>query len=236
MDTTHPTTTTSNPPPAAARTCGPQQAADRLGIEPWRLDRALDLGLIPPASAAGRWPADVLDTLAARTDEIRAATGTLPDLGAVRAADHLTTRLGVPVGPDTVTELARTGAIRRAGTYKGHPLYNGLDIERFTDRAALDRARQDGRLLDRHAAARPLGVRACDLTHLVRAGLFRPAAHVHSRYQPRSWAPEVALYRAGDLNTLLTDPTLDWTAIRATPKGRPSLLARLPRASRTLPG
>ncbi|MGO4636102.1 hypothetical protein AB4225_35065 [Streptomyces sp. 2RAF24] len=55
---------------------------------------------------------------------------------------------------------------------------------------------------------------------------FRAGA-LRSRHQPRSWAPSVPLYRLGDLDVLLAHPAIDWQEIRATPKGRPSALARL---------
>ncbi|MER7623842.1 hypothetical protein [Streptomyces sp. NPDC126503] len=81
---------------------------------------------------------------------------------------------------------------------------------------------------------RPPGTSASrnvDFTHLTRAGLLRPAVHVHSRFQPRSHAPAVPLYRYGDLQQLLTHPGIDWEEIRTTPKGRPSPLAYIPTAS-----
>lgn len=56
---------------------------------------------------------------------------------------------------------------------------------------------------------------------------LRPATYVHGRYQPRRTAPAVALYRLGDLDVLLAHPAIDWEEVPATPKGRPSALARL---------
>ncbi|WP_183091712.1 hypothetical protein [Streptomyces radicis] len=44
-------------------------------------------------------------------EEIRAEVGELPDLGAVRAADILRERLGIPVTPDAVIELGRVGQL-----------------------------------------------------------------------------------------------------------------------------
>ncbi|MER7625788.1 hypothetical protein [Streptomyces sp. NPDC126503] len=210
---------------------GPRQFPDRLGLAPWEFERALTLGVIPPADVGGRWSAAVVEDAAARIGEIRVAVGTWPDMGATRAAERLTERFGLPVAPDAVAELHRTGHLPRTGSYKGHPLYDGLALERFTDRAALEAARRDGRLLDRTSAARHLGVRDTDFTHLIGTGLLHPATYVHSRFQPRSHAPAVPLYRHGDLQQLLTHPGIDWEEIRTTPKGRPSPLAHLPTAS-----
>ncbi|MFB7341286.1 hypothetical protein ACFCZ6_14610 [Streptomyces hydrogenans] len=211
---------------------GPQQLAAHLGFEQWRFERALDLGLIPPADTNGgyRWSAAAVDALAAQADDIRKATGTLPDLGATRAAEHLADRFGLPADADTVAELARAGHLPRVGDFKGHTLYDGLTLERFTDRDALARAHRDGRLLDRHQAAEHMGIRPVDLAHLIRAGLLRPATHVRSRYQSRRSHPAIALYRRGTLDTLLADPAVDWDTVRATPKGgRSPLTALVPR-------
>ncbi|MGO4634926.1 hypothetical protein AB4225_28965 [Streptomyces sp. 2RAF24] len=223
-----PTTKTQTAPAKTPASFGPLQFPAALGAELWRFERALALGLIPPADIAGtRWSAPVVQAALDAKTEIWAATGTLPDMGATRAAELLTERFGVPVDADVLPELARKGLIPRTGDYKGHSLYDGLAIERFTDRTALDKARHDGQLLDRTTAAHHLGIRDSDLNHLIRARRLHPATHVHSRHQPRRAAPTVALYRLGDLDVLLADPAIDWAAIRATPKGRPSVLARL---------
>ncbi|GGR41413.1 hypothetical protein GCM10010282_37750 [Streptomyces roseolus] len=133
----------------------PQRLPAHLGFEQWRFDRALDLGLIPPADTddGRRWTATTVDAVAARAADIRAATGTLPDMGATRAADLLAERFSTAVDADTIRELARAGHIPHADWYKHHRLYDGLALERFTDRDALQRAHRDGRLLDRHQAA-----------------------------------------------------------------------------------
>ncbi|MER7623803.1 hypothetical protein [Streptomyces sp. NPDC126503] len=88
-----------------------------------------------------------------------------------------------------------------------------------------------GRLLDRTSAARHLGVRDVDFTHLTRTGLLHPATYVHSRFQPRSHAPAVPLHCHGDLQQLLAHPGIDREEVRTTAKGRPSPLARIPTAS-----
>ncbi|SFD74522.1 hypothetical protein [Streptomyces aidingensis] len=152
----------------------------------------------------------------------------VPNLGAHRAAELLTDRFGINVDPDILIELARTGLIPTAGTYKGHQLYNGQALAAFTDRDALERACDVGRLLTRDQAAAHLRIRTCDIAHLVRSGRLTPATYVCSSQQPRSWGPQVPLYRAGDLEELLAAPGIDWEAVRATPAGRRSPLAALP--------
>lgn len=208
---------------------GPVQMGDRLGLARFQVDRALTAGLIPPpARAGGRWSASVVDDLADRADEIRAAVGAVPDLGAGRAAEELSARLGIEVTADAVVELAACGAIPVVGEYKRCPLYCGRTVEQFTDTDAAVAAVRDGELLTADQAAGRLGIRRSDFDHLVRAGLITPAARGRSVFQRRSAAPNVPLYRAGDLTALLARDDVDWDAVRATPKGKPSPLADLP--------
>ncbi len=208
-------------------TYGPIQMPDRLGLSQAQLARAVRMGLIPPADdATGRWPAAVFQATLARVEEIRAQVGELPDLGAVRAADVLQERLGVPVTPDAVIELGRARQLPVVGEHKGHLLYDGRALELFSDRAALERAKRDGRLLVREEVAEELRIRLSDADHLVRSGRLRPAAYTRSR-----WRAEIPLYRAGDVAALERAEDIDWEAVRTTPKGRRSPLAALPSAT-----
>ena len=105
----------------ARRDYGPVQLADHLGLARWQLDRALAAGLIPgPDRPRGRWSAQVADAALAGIEAIRAAAGTVPDLGAVRAAEILSGRLGVGMTADGV---GGTGPPRPA---PGHRLLQGL--------------------------------------------------------------------------------------------------------------
>jgi hypothetical protein len=206
---------------------GPRQLADRLGLAAWQLARALDQGLLPPPGPDGRWPPPAVEAAAARTDQLRAQVGALPDVGAWRAAEVLADRFALDVDAGAVAELARAGLLPQAGHYKGNALYDGRALERLGDRAAVQRAARQGRLRTADEAAAYLGVRRSDLDHLVRAGRLAPATWGRSRWQARRAAPRVALYRTGDLDALATDPAIDWPRVRATPPGRPSALARL---------
>lgn len=213
-----------------ARDYGPFQLGERLGLPQWALDRAVADGVIAGPDVAGRrWSAALVDDALARLDAIREAVGTLPNMGAVRAADVLADRFGVTVPGGVLAELDRMGLIPEVGTYRDHPVYDGRALERFHDRAALDRAIRTGRLLTGDEAADYLGVRRVDLDHLVRAGWLDARTYVHSGWQRRRAAPAVALYRVGDLDVIATHPAIDWETVRATPKGRPSPLARLNR-------
>lgn len=218
--------------PRSRRDYGPRQFPDALGLAQWEFQRALDDGLICPAGPDGRWPASVVDDARARLAEIREKVGDVADVGAVRAAEILAERLGVEADPDAVAELARTGRIRQAGDYKGNALYSGRDLAAFRDRDAYAAACRTGRQMDRTAVAAYLEVRPSDVEHLIRSQWLVPVRWVHSGWQRRRESPEVPLFRAGDLDVLLAHPGIDWPQVRATPRGRPSPLARLPRPAR----
>jgi hypothetical protein len=216
------------------REYGPVQLAGFLGLGRWQLDRALTDGLIPgPDTRSGKWPSAVAREAAARLKDIRAAVGGIPDLGAVRAAEVLTERLGIPVTADGVAELARRGLIPVTGDYKGFPLYDGRVLETFADASAAAEATRAGRLRTAVQAAGYLRIRRADLGHLFRAGLLTPAGWGHGPFDRRD-TRSVPLYRTADLDDLddiVTACGINWDAVSATPKGRRSPLARLPDAS-----
>ncbi|MFI9311246.1 hypothetical protein [Streptomyces triculaminicus] len=204
---------------------GPRQFGDRIGFSEWQFERALRLDLIPPADQGGRWSAAAFNEVGSRLDAVCAAVGTIPDLGAARAEAHLAERFDITVNPGTAAELSRRGHLPARGDYKGHTLYCGLTLENFTDRRKVERASRAGHLHTRDEAARILRLRAADFDHLLRAGLL-----THSETTVSSWHKHtvVRLYRQADLDRVLRSPRIDFEAVRATPKGRPSLLAALP--------
>jgi hypothetical protein len=96
----------------------------------------------------------------------------------------------------------------------------------------MERATVRGRLATADQAAERLGIRRCDVDHLIRAGWLRATAWVDSSHSQRRVDPTVTdqtvpLYRTIDLDALLEHPAFDWEEIRATPRGRRSALARL---------
>ena len=99
-----------------------------------------------PDQARGRWFAAAAAAALARAGQIRAAAGSVPDLGAVRAAGVLSGRLGVALTADGVEELARRGLLPATGYYKGFPVYDGRVLEAFTDAAAAAEATRAGQL------------------------------------------------------------------------------------------
>lgn len=162
-------------------------------------------------------------------EDARPAAGTIPDLGAVRAAEVLTGRLGIPVSSDGVAELGRRGLIPVTGSYKGFALYDGHTLETFTDATAATEASHAGQLRTADQAAAYLRIRRTDLDHLTRTGLLATARWGHGPYDRRRTF-SVPLYRTADLDGLTSVPGIDWEAVRATTKGHRSPLARLPDA------
>jgi hypothetical protein len=215
----------------ARRDHGPVQLATFLGLERWQLDRALAASLIPgPDRPRGRWSAEAAGTALTRIGEIRAAAGSVPGLGAVRAAEVLSLRLGAVVTGNGVAELARRGLIPVAGSYKGYPLYDGRALEAFTDVAAAIEATWAGHLRTADESAAYLRIRRSDLDHLVRAGLLAPANWGHGPFDRRDTF-SVPLYRTGDLDDLAMRTDINWAAVRVVQAGRRSPLAALPTAS-----
>jgi len=209
---------------------GPLQLAAFLGLEVWQVSRARQAGLIPcPDRPRDRWSAAVVEAALARADEIRQAAGGVPGLGAVRAAEVLSARLGTVVTGDGVAELARRGLIPVTGHFRGWPLYDGRALETFTDLAAAVEATWAGHLRTADQSAAYLRIRRCDLDHLTRAGLLTPTGWGRGPFDRRDRF-SVPLYRTGDLDGLAARAGIDWQAVRATPPGRRSPLAALPSA------
>jgi len=165
----------------------------------------------------------------ARIGEIVRAVCAIPDLGAVRAAEILSARLGVIVTADGVAELSRRGPLPVADYFKDRPLFDGRAIEAFADPEAAEEASRAGNLRIAEDAARYLRIRRSDLAHLTRCGLLQPADCGHGPWDRRD-RYSVPLYHTGDLDDLAADRGIDWEAVRATAKGHRSLLARLPSA------
>ncbi|MFI6819222.1 hypothetical protein ACIBG7_43025 [Nonomuraea sp. NPDC050328] len=210
------------------------QLRELLGLRHWQLERALTLGLIPPMDRSRGWSADLVNELAARAEQIHAGVGFIPDSGATRAAEALTRRFGVEVNPDAVSELGRRGVIPVVGEYKGWPIYCGLALERLhLDPAQLEQAATEGQLLMAAQAAEWLRVRETDFAHLVRVGRIAPARYSRCGHLPKSVAPDVPLYRVGDLTALAADASLDWAAARAAGRGARSPFAALPSIGET---
>lgn len=208
---------------------GPQQLRDLLGLTQWQFDRARQSHTLPPPDApAGKWTGDVARRLYAARVGLRRHAGSVPDLGAERAADYLTGRLGVDVYPHAVHELAHQGRLLAVDDYKGNPIYCGRTLETWTAVDEIEQANIVGERFTADLAAERLGIRRADFDHLTRLGWITPVAWGRGPYTAKKYRPDVPLYRAGDITDLLNHPDIDWPAVRAVRKGARSPLANLP--------
>lgn len=213
---------------------GPQQLRDALGLTEWQHQRATATGAVPgPDLPNGKWSGDLTRKLYHRRVAIRRHAGSIPDLGAERAAEILAQRLGVEVWPHALPELARRGLILVAGDYKGHPLYCGRTLETWSDVGEVEQANTDGELLTTDRVVDRLGVRATDVQHLRARRWLVPADWARGPFTSRRSRADVPLFRAGDVTALLLSEAIDWPAVRAVGKGQRSPLAALPARSDT---
>lgn len=124
------------------------------------------------------------------------------------------------------------GGTLRVVSYRGHFRTNGRALRRYADRQAIERVTGDGRLVTADQAAQLLGIRRCDVDHLIRTGWLQATAWVDSSRHRRSIDPTVTdqivpLYRTADVDALLDHPAFDWEEIRDAPRGSRSALAYL---------
>src|SRR5205814_5835390 len=127
-------------------------------------------------------------------------------------------------------ELARQGRILIVARYKGWALFCGRTLETLDAEAVpeIEAANITGELLTRDRCADRLGIRASDFGHLVDRGWIAPVDYGRGPHTPKSRAPDVPLYRAGDITALLADEAIDWDGARSVQRGPRSPRAQLP--------
>lgn len=219
---------------------GPQQLRDALGLTEWQHQRGTAAGIIPaPDAAGGKWLGITVQRLWPLRVAIRRSCGYIPDVGEVRAAEHLTSVTGIEVQPHALPELARQGLILVIGyleKYHGaFPLYCGRTLETWApgDTAEIEAANVAGERLTTDRVVDRLGVRRSDVTALVARGWLVPVDWARGPHTPKSRPHDVPLYRAGDVTDLLLSREIDWDAVRAVGRGRRSPLADLPQRAHT---
>jgi hypothetical protein len=212
------------------------QLAERLGLAEWQIERAEREGIIPAKDRSKGWSADLADELVSLgARRIRTLVGAVPDMAAWDTARYLESWLGVEtVQSDTVRELARASFFTVVSYDREYPVFDGRAIEAFSLRDdakdIVERAAITGASLMADSAANVLGIRRADFDHLVRAGLIQPVRIGRTGHWSKSRDPGLPLYRSGDVLDLLDLDHIDWAAVRATPKGKRSPLAKLPTA------
>lgn len=114
---------------------GPIQAPRHLGLTQWRWRLGIHRGLIPKASAGGRWPVSVIDDLQTRLPEIVEQLGDVHPFGPARVAARLAEKLDVEVAYADAEELILRGLLHDVDglDYKGTPLYDVADVDRLAN-------------------------------------------------------------------------------------------------------
>jgi hypothetical protein len=127
--------------PSTTGRWGPHKLAAELGTAPSLVDQARDLGLIAPPDDAGRWwSAAAVADIRGRWPQIVAAIHAAREFGAVRCAELLTRRTGLPVRAGHVEKMAALGMVRATRYYRKRPLYRVSEVEALAA-DALSRAR-----------------------------------------------------------------------------------------------
>ena len=160
-----------------------------------------------------------------------AATDEETRVGAVKAARHLTDRVGRPVTPEDVRELARTGAVTVADVWRGNDLFDVVDVDALdVDQVAAVLARPE-RMLTREQAVAHLGIRQADFKNLVAAAVVVPDGQtvVSLPHLSRRATTTVDLYRLEQLDEAAARADLAelWAAARVAGPRSPSPFRRL---------
>src|SRR5690606_20084884 len=109
------------------------QLAGELGIEPWMVTRALELGIIPPRDKSKGWSREAADALALRVEEIREGIAAREGFGARRTAELLAELTGLAVEAADVPPLAEKTKLRVVGEFKGWDLYSVRDARALAE-------------------------------------------------------------------------------------------------------
>jgi hypothetical protein len=212
----------------------PVQLAAVLAWKPAQLDAGRRARLIPapdvtrPQRLGPRWSPTLTRRIVACRDDLTAHLA-MGSLGAYQTAQAMTEKLGVDVDSAAVAELARAGHIPVTGDFRGNALYAVWAACAIIDLPLLAQAAVDGELRTTDGAAQWMSIRRADVDQLVRRDWLTPARMADNPHLSRSaGAGTMALYRTADLAALLAYPGIDWTAVRATARGRRAPLPGAP--------
>jgi hypothetical protein len=215
----------------------PAALAERLGLHEWQVRRAADELLIPARDRSRGWSADLADRIAAEHADVgrlRAAIGSMPDMGTWDLAYQLAARYqGVDVSPDTVRELWRRGHLVVRFWDRKYPVFAGRSIEAMLATLTVEdvtAAAAAGVTVSSDQAAERLGIRRTDFDHAVRAGLIRPSRTVLTGYRSKRNDPGMWLFTVGSVDALAARADVDWPAVRGVRPGGRSPWAKLPDA------
>ena len=116
--------------PLSADQWGTRKLAAALGTSPTLVERAREMGLIsPPEDGGGWWTAAAAEEIRNRWPRVIADLEAALELGAVRCAELLARRTGLPVTAAHLEELAARGTVHVTRFYKQRPMYRVTEIE-----------------------------------------------------------------------------------------------------------
>ncbi|GAB1646849.1 exonuclease domain-containing protein [Krasilnikovia sp. MM14-A1259] len=222
------------------------ELAARIGLSRWDVQRAVAKQLLPAADVDGtRWSAALAATIAVG-DELVDALDADCRWGALRCAERLAVRSGLPIGPDDIEDLAEQGLVAAVDTYKGHPLYRVGDLVALVGGPDLAVAVADHRAwmagsLDAFDAARRLGWHTEDLASAAAAAGVRPGRQdryaiadldrlaadeqfMAGRLLGPNQAAEYLEIRRTDFDYVIAAGWLDAARFRKMPVGRSSMV------------
>lgn len=116
--------------PLSADQWGTRKLAAALGTSPTLVERAREMGLIKPPDNAGRWwTAATAEEIRSRWPQVLAEIADALELGAVRCAELLARRTGLPVTAADMEELTARGMVHVTRFYKQRPMYRVTEVE-----------------------------------------------------------------------------------------------------------
>lgn len=116
--------------PLSADQWGTRKLAAALGTSPTLVERAREMGLISPPDNAGRWwTGATAEEIRNRWPRVVAEIEAALELGAVRCADLLARRTGLPVIATDMEELTARGLLHITRFYKQRPMYRVSEVE-----------------------------------------------------------------------------------------------------------
>lgn len=211
------------------------QLAGRLRLPIAVFRSARHAGAIPEPAEGGRWTREQADTMKARVDEIEAAGGS--PISGQWACRLLEERLGLE--PDSLRVFHILRLIDRrllhqlASSAEAGTIVSGHLVDRAAKHPDIRHMLAEDTPLGPDQSAARLSIRRSDWDHIVRAGWVHPAQWVSVQFgTSKAGAVDVPLYRTADVDAVpAAHPEIDWDAVRATPKGRRSPLAKVPAAA-----
>jgi Exonuclease len=143
--------------------------------------------------------------------------------GSRRAAALLTELTGTQIWATDVEELVHAEVLDWTDRFKGHRLVDVAAVHELATRPDFADLLTEHRLLSTSQAAEYLQIRPSDFEYVTAAGWINPF-RLRTRIVGRRKQVQFPVFRRSQLDAVKDLPGVDWEAVYATPKGRPSPL------------